>query len=93
MVNLSPAGIVPIHNPIDKVQQYLFSHALPREYITTWIFAHLVGEKYISKVSIGIFFFYYEWDLAPFTEFKTHSPILFHELPLFFSYFSIGWIF
>lgn len=56
LVKLPSTGIVSIHTSINKVWQYLFSHALPREHIITCIFANLVGEEYLSEVSIGITF-------------------------------------
>lgn len=90
-VKLPSTGIAPIHSPISQVGQYLFSHALPREYISTCVFANLVSEEHLTEVSIGRYF-YYEWGLASFTELKSDLYILFYELFLFFSHLPIGWM-
>lgn len=90
-VKLPSTGIAPIHSPISQVGQYLFSHALPIEYISTCVFANLVSEEHLTEVSIGRYF-YYEWGLASFTELKSDLYILFYELSLFFSHLPIGWM-
>ena len=82
MLKLSFTWIVPIHTPINKVWEYLFSHTLPRECIITWIFTSLVGK--VSQWSFNWQFLNYEHGIVSFRQLKSHLYFLFSKISSFF---------